>query len=216
MVIKKSGKVSRKMAKVITRTDHNRKKMKVAGKRVNDIHMTLPEFHRAQKAEAVVRKAKKKDIVSKIVKARLAAWTAKADANIENVFYDFRVAIELILPWGPSINDYYVSGARNKPLTKAARAHRSAIVTWLQPHARKTMWYKKLIVEITMFPPTRADCDLDNYLKPLLDAMEHSGVYEDDNMIDRLVVDRGINVKHGCVKVAIYETRKGLRLCQKI
>jgi crossover junction endodeoxyribonuclease RusA len=40
------------------------------------------------------------------------------------------------------------------------------------------------------FPPDRRRRDLDNLLKPTLDALQHGGVYEDDSQVDLLVVRR--------------------------
>jgi crossover junction endodeoxyribonuclease RusA len=40
------------------------------------------------------------------------------------------------------------------------------------------------------FPPDRRRRDLDNIQKPVLDALQHAGVYEDDSQIDLLVTRR--------------------------
>ena len=40
------------------------------------------------------------------------------------------------------------------------------------------------------FPPDRRRRDLDNLLKPALDALQHAGVYEDDSQVDWLVARR--------------------------
>ena len=61
----------------------------------------------------------------------------------------------------------------------------------------------RLKVEVKMFPPDRKRRDLDNVWKALLDAMQHAGLYDDDEQIDDLrIVRRGV-VKHGKVEVDI-------------
>ena len=47
--------------------------------------------------------------------------------------------------------------------------------------------------------------DLDNRIKALLDALEHAGVYEDDEQVDEIVVRRRRIKPNGCVVVRISE-----------
>lgn len=61
----------------------------------------------------------------------------------------------------------------------------------------------RLSVEIDAHPPDRRRRDLDNLQKPLLDALEYAGVYEDDSQIDRLVSRRCAVASPGYVFVRI-------------
>jgi crossover junction endodeoxyribonuclease RusA len=51
----------------------------------------------------------------------------------------------------------------------------------------------------------RRASDLDNRLKALCDALEHAGVFDDDEQIDELVIVRGPIVKGGECRVMISE-----------
>jgi len=53
------------------------------------------------------------------------------------------------------------------------------------------------------FPPDRRCRDLDNLQKPVLDALEHAGVYEDDSQIDLLVTRRREVVQNGRLQVDV-------------
>ena len=55
------------------------------------------------------------------------------------------------------------------------------------------------------FPPDRRRRDLDNLQKPLLDALQHAGVYEDDSQIDLLVSRRRELATPSRVQVEITE-----------
>ncbi len=55
------------------------------------------------------------------------------------------------------------------------------------------------------FPPDRRRRDLDNIQKPVLDSLEHAGVYEDDSQIDLLLTRRCEVTKHGRVEIHLYE-----------
>jgi len=49
----------------------------------------------------------------------------------------------------------------------------------------------RLAMEIDWHPPDgREERDIDNPLKPLLDALQHAGVYPNDKMIDELRIHR--------------------------
>ncbi len=47
----------------------------------------------------------------------------------------------------------------------------------------------RLKLEINMWPP-RINCDIDNILKTLLDALMHARVFNDDKQIDELIVHK--------------------------
>ena len=49
----------------------------------------------------------------------------------------------------------------------------------------------RLAVHIMLHAPTRRKFDLDNMAKPILDSLEEAGIYENDNLIDSLVLRRG-------------------------
>jgi crossover junction endodeoxyribonuclease RusA len=53
------------------------------------------------------------------------------------------------------------------------------------------------------FPPDRRRRDLDNLQKPLLDALQHAGVYEDDSQVDLLLSRRRERRDGGQVVVTI-------------
>jgi crossover junction endodeoxyribonuclease RusA len=60
-------------------------------------------------------------------------------------------------------------------------------------------------MEVYLYPPDKRKRDVDNVLKPLLDALEHANVYENDSQIDKLYVERMEMVKGGYCDVVITE-----------
>jgi crossover junction endodeoxyribonuclease RusA len=53
------------------------------------------------------------------------------------------------------------------------------------------------------FPPDRRRRDLDNLVKATADALQHAGVYEDDSLIDLLLVRRRNPVASGRLDVQV-------------
>jgi crossover junction endodeoxyribonuclease RusA len=60
-------------------------------------------------------------------------------------------------------------------------------------------------MEVYLYPPDNRKRDVDNILKPLLDALEHANVYENDSQIDKLCVTRMPVTKGGVCDVVITE-----------
>jgi Holliday junction resolvase RusA-like endonuclease len=58
-------------------------------------------------------------------------------------------------------------------------------------------------VLIYLYPKDKRKIDLDNRLKACLDAMQDAGVYDDDEQIDYLTIQRAAIKSGGGVKVTI-------------
>lgn len=58
-------------------------------------------------------------------------------------------------------------------------------------------------VLITAWPPDKRRRDLDNLLKPMLDALQHCAVIADDEQIDELTIMRGPVKKPGYCRVVV-------------
>ena len=127
---------------------------------------------------------------------------AAADA-LMNVFGYHRVPqIALTLPWPPSVNHYWGQRGHRKYITARGLAFREQVaesVAESGAHAGTG----RLSVFVSLFQPTRRKCDIDNYMKALIDALQHAGLFEDDEQIDRLEIVRMPPTKGGkcCVVV---------------
>ena len=55
-------------------------------------------------------------------------------------------------------------------------------------------------VEIVLHPRSKKLMDIDNCIKPILDALQDAGVFDDDCQVQRLSITRGVQKKGGgCV-----------------
>lgn len=112
------------------------------------------------------------------------------------------------LPWSPSMNHYW----RNVPgkgtlISAAGRTYRKAVADCVLVQRAAKQLTGRLEVRIYAFPPDKRRRDLDNLLKPLLDALTHAGVWLDDEQIDDLRIRRGFpdHTKAGQVRAEIRE-----------
>ena len=115
------------------------------------------------------------------------------------------------LPWPPSVNRYWRrTDTRRTALTDRALKFRRDVQdslleqlgagwrTHINPDAR-------FAITIAAHPPDRRKRDLDNLLKPTLDALEHALVFTDDSQVDDLHITRASVRKRGRLTLEIRE-----------
>lgn len=101
---------------------------------------------------------------------------------------------EFYLPFPPSINNYYVKTSRGLFISEKGRKFRHLAAESIieQIGLSQISVDTKLLVEVILYQPDNRKRDLDNYMKPLLDAITVSQcLWEDDSQIDQLFIYRG-------------------------
>ena len=111
---------------------------------------------------------------------------------------------QFTLPMPPSINSYYRSLGRGKVvISEAGRAYRKAVKDALLVQRVKYV-AGRIGLELELCFGDKRKSDLDNRCKSLQDALQKSGLFEDDSQIDLLIVRRGVVTKGGLVNVTIW------------
>ena len=104
------------------------------------------------------------------------------------------LTIELHFP--VSANSYWMIAGRKLIKTKRARAYiREVVLYWLNVKMLGAQAFgedETLALAIAIHYPTRKgpDCDVDNLLKVLIDAMETAGIFQNDNQIRFIQISR--------------------------
>lgn len=106
----------------------------------------------------------------------------------------------LTLPWPPSVNNYWRQFKGRLIISADGRRYRDLV---LASFVGRTPIAERIAVTMFAFPPDRRRRDLDNALKAPLDALTHARVWEDDSLIDLLLIERGEVVRGGRLEVSI-------------
>ena len=120
----------------------------------------------------------------------------------------------MTLPYPPSINHYWRNFRGRMVISREGRAYREDVGARLATAGQggKPPHDGGIALAMDAFPPDRRRRDLDNIQKPLLDALEHAGMYEDDSQIDVLLTQRRDVTPGGQVIVRIAPLPLGLCL----
>ena len=91
--------------------------------------------------------------------------------------------MKLMLPWPPTANTHWRNVNGRTLLSKKGREYRAEVMIRC---ANKGRIEKRCRVDIEAFPPDKRKRDVDNILKPVLDALQSAGVLADDNLVREL------------------------------
>ena len=93
----------------------------------------------------------------------------------------------LTLPYPPSANTYWRRNGRRYFIAAAGVAFRTEVVARCLASGAKPL-SGHVEMTLTLVPGDRRRRDIDNTLKPLLDALTHGGAWTDDSQVKRLIV----------------------------
>lgn len=123
--------------------------------------------------------------------------------------------MKLRLPWPPSINYYYrvlrnIKCRNCGHVTKLPPPYITPVGRKFRQRVGNAVWHKealgeaRLAVRVDLYPPRNIG-DIDNYIKPLLDALEHAGLFDNDEQVKDLRLVWQHPVKGGATEVQLWE-----------
>lgn len=114
--------------------------------------------------------------------------------------------VSLKLPYPPSVNVYWRKRGNITYLSKKGRQFKTAVAEYVSEHNVRKFGSKAVEVCIILNPRSRSGfMDIDNCCKAVLDSCQDAGVFDDDNQVVRLVVERGVYTKGGACLVFVNE-----------
>lgn len=90
-------------------------------------------------------------------------------------------------------------------ISKAGREFKLQVQDYVIENNVPKMGQKRLQMQVTLYPRDKRKQDIDNRIKALWDALTDAGVFDDDEQIDVLIVQRGEIRKGGGCLVMIDE-----------
>ena len=106
--------------------------------------------------------------------------------------------LDLMLPYPPTLNTGWRCLGGRVVLAKRQRLYRKAVRERVQAAAREPLspytvafGLQALHLTIVLCPPTRRRYDLDNVIKPCVDALMQAGVMADDSQIVSIHAEKG-------------------------
>ena len=110
--------------------------------------------------------------------------------------------IILDLPFPNSANTHWRHARGRTYLSPKGVAFREAVKLSAYLH-KQIAPAGRLMVGVELYPPNKRIIDIDNRIKPLLDALTCAGIIIDDSLIDKITIERKDIIKEGKCRVFI-------------
>lgn len=113
--------------------------------------------------------------------------------------------VVVCLPWPPTSNHNVKHANGGHYLSREHKLFRTDVATLILMAGVKH-GSERLMISMEAFPPDRRRRDIDNLIKPVLDALQHGGAYADDSQVDAISIKRGEIRSGGAIEVILRET----------
>ena len=113
----------------------------------------------------------------------------------------------LALPYPPSINLYWLASGHRRYISDRGKKFKKAVAEYVFINEIQSFGSKPLEISIWIHPRSKVLMDIDNCVKPIIDACQDAGLFDDDVQVQALHVFRTDPVKGGGCSVIIEEFR---------
>jgi len=109
----------------------------------------------------------------------------------------------LHLPYPPSINNYWIARGNTRFVSKRGRDFKLSVQEYVALHQIESFGGGAVCVDIVLRPRDARLMDIDNCIKPILDALQDAGMFDNDRQVHQVSITRGLVKKGGggCIVV---------------
>lgn len=112
------------------------------------------------------------------------------------------MCLTLFLPYPPSINTYWGFHGHRRFLTKKANVFKELVNKEVSAQPIR-FGSEYLSLTLGLYPPDKRKRDIDNPVKPLLDALVAAGLFDDDSQIKEIHITMNEPKKGGLAELKI-------------
>ena len=109
----------------------------------------------------------------------------------------------LHLPYPPSISNYWIASGHRRFISKRGRDFKLAVQEYVALHQLESFGDASVEVNIILRPRNLKLMDIDNCVKPILDALQDAGMFVDDKQVGHVSIRRGVPIPDGKCIVAV-------------
>ncbi len=111
----------------------------------------------------------------------------------------------LELPWPPSINSAYHFNGSRRYISRKGIEYRSQVASIC--HGIPDKFNGLITLSVCAYPPDKRVRDIDNILKFMIDCLVKCKFFEDDQQVNKIIIERMEIIKGGkvCVTISDYE-----------
>lgn len=114
---------------------------------------------------------------------------------------------ELYSSYPPTVNNYYQKTQRGLFISQKGRKFRDQLCSdFHEQLSGMEPIQGKVRIDVIAWVPDNRRRDLDNIMKPIMDAMTHAGMWDDDSQVDQMCVYRGAkSAPNGAIYIRVDE-----------
>jgi crossover junction endodeoxyribonuclease RusA len=109
----------------------------------------------------------------------------------------------LHLPYPPSINNYWIASGHRRFISKRGVEFKQAVSEYVALHQLESFGGALVDVNIILRPRNLRLMDIDNCIKPILDALQDANLMDDDKQVGHVSIRRGLPITDGKCIVSI-------------
>lgn len=115
--------------------------------------------------------------------------------------------LKLTLPVPPSANTYYRNFRGRMVMSAKGREFNKSVAEYIAENRFRKFWDARVSVLILLHPKDKRKLDIDNRIKPVLDALQSAGVFNNDEQVDQASILRCNIIRGGKAIVYVEEIK---------